>query len=248
MEHYIVTGTSRGIGRALVLSLLRSGKTIHSISRSGIGQQTDLPSEGKIYEYKFDLMETKGIPELTEHIFHNIDPVTSTAITLINNAGVIEPVRPAHMNTIDEIGEHFNINFLAPVALSVEFIRRTENFAGRRMVVNISSGAAKNPYHGWSSYCSGKAALEMFSRCTGLEHIDKDNPVMILSLAPGIVETGMQETIRGTHPDHFPQKHKFIRYKEEGHLKTPEETAQKLLSFLDKEDLVSGGCYDLRDH
>ena len=97
-----------------------------------------------------------------------------------------------------EIVRNIQINLTAPAVLLSGFIRHTQNWKMRKLVLNISSGAAVRPYFGWSAYCASKAGLEHFSRCAALEQKSRENPVTILSINPGVIDTSMQEKIRKT--------------------------------------------------
>ena len=74
----------------------------------------------------------------------------------------------------------------------------TADLGVARRVVNISSGAASSPYAGWSVYCASKAGLDHFTRCVGLEQRGQAFPVTCIALAPGVIDTGMQEVIRAS--------------------------------------------------
>ena len=73
-------------------------------------------------------------------------------------------------------------------------------------------------------------------------------PVDIVSIAPGIIDTGMQETIRASGEDAFPLLDQFIHYKEQGLLSSAEQTAQKLIAFMENEDFKTvGPIADIRN-
>ena len=65
-----------------------------------------------------------------------------------------------------------------------------------KRILNISSGAGRNPYEGWGAYCTTKAGLDHFSRVVAMEQANEQYPVEIVSIAPGIIDTDMQATIR----------------------------------------------------
>ncbi|MFB8735641.1 SDR family NAD(P)-dependent oxidoreductase [Bacillus sp. SL00103] len=64
----------------------------------------------------------------------------------------------------DMLHQHYTLNLVIPVLLSHVFVPQTQSFNGKKMIVHLSSGAAKNPYKGWSAYCASKAGLDMFMR------------------------------------------------------------------------------------
>ena len=69
----------------------------------------------------------------------------------------------------------------------------------------------------------------------------------MIALAPGVVETSMQEIIRSTDPEDFPEIGKFIGLKESGSLASPTDAARRVLEFLDSGAIKGGGVYDVRE-
>ena len=66
-----------------------------------------------------------------------------SAVTLINNAGMVEPIKRAKEASAEELNRHYTLNLTAPVLLSQMFTKRFEAFSGSKTIVNITSGAAK---------------------------------------------------------------------------------------------------------
>ena len=100
---------------------------------------------------------------------------------------------------------------------------------GGGVLVNISSGAGRNPYHGWGAYCAGKAAVDRMSECLALE--EADSGLRVHSVAPGIIETGMQELIRATPRERFPMVDKFLKFKEDDLFSSPRFVADRLVEL-----------------
>ncbi len=69
--------------------------------------------------------------------------------------------------------------------LSSAFIKHTKDWNVDKRIINISSGAAQNPYFGWAAYCTTKAGVNMLTKCIALEETDKKYPVKVISFAPG---------------------------------------------------------------
>ena len=110
----------------------------------------------------------------------------------------------------------------------------------------ISSGAATGAYPGWSGYCAGKAAVDQWVRTAGLEQARAKNGCKILAVAPGVVETAMQQEIRATPAADFPDVAKFVALHEGGELRRPEAVAPEIWALLGR-DLENGAVVDLRD-
>jgi NAD(P)-dependent dehydrogenase (short-subunit alcohol dehydrogenase family) len=111
-------------------------------------------------------------------------------------------------------------------------------------IVNISSGAATRAYRGWGAYCSSKAAVNLLGEVAAAEAPDN---VSVLSVAPGVIETRMQRTIRNTDPSRFPEVKKFLDLHQKGELIHPIDAATTLVWLLRKAPLsLSGHFLDAR--
>ncbi len=248
MNYYIITGTSRGIGEAIAKALLSKNNKLFCISRNESESLKKLASEkgALIDQITFDLSNSDGIETLMESIFQKIDKNQTEKIALINNAGLLAPVKPVHRASNAELVDHINVNLIAPMLLTSLFIKKVLDWPIPKTIMNISSGAAINPYFGWSPYCSSKAGLNMFAASVGMEQSYEEFPVKIFSVAPGIVETSMQELIRSTDEKDFVYKQKFVELKEQGQLSDADVTGRKLADLIFSDEVEQGGFTDLR--
>lgn len=248
MNYYIITGTSSGIGEAIARKLILDRQSVICISRTLNETLTDIvsPSTGRLWYFESDLGELNQIPSLMNEIFVLLGRESITSLTLVNNAAVLDPVAAAGEYDLLQLKQHFNVNLLAPVILSNEFIRLSGHQDIPRTIVNIGSGAAGSPYAGWGPYCSSKAGLEMFTRTTNLEQISLANPVRMLSIAPGIVDTPMQQKIRHTSSGNFPMKPKFEQLYQENLLSRPSDVAQKIIGLINGSLSCDSEIIDLR--
>jgi len=242
MNYYIITGSSRGIGEALTRKLIVPGNTIFAVSRTMNEDLVELASSLSIpfYYFEADLSVGAEAESFIHAVFDKIHLTDYDRIALINNAGMLNPVGPLKLTDFEMAEKHLHLNLLAPIILSSVFISKTEQFSIPKVILNISSGAAFYPYSGWSIYCSSKAGLDMFTKVAGLEQNAELLPVTIFALAPGIIETGMQESIRETDLALFPDRDKFISLHEEGKLAKPENVAQTILNTIFNNSLVTG--------
>ena len=249
MDYYLITGTSSGIGEAIAFQLLELESKVFCISRTNNQQLIDYSRENDRWlKYHIaDLTETEKLPALLSEIFAAIDSTDISSLTLINNAGVLEPV--GFSGTLDNLETeiHFKTNLLAPAILINTFIGLASTFEIPKTIINISSGAAISPYAGWSNYCASKAALDMLTRAIGLEQRDQPNPVRIFSIAPGIVDTKMQGTIRNKSMEQFPLREKFDKLHQENKLSKPGSVAKKIIALLSADFPVTGEIADLRN-
>lgn len=225
MEAYVVTGASKGIGLALSKQLAKAGHQVIGIARSKPADWT-----GHMF-ITHDLTDVERIPAVMEQVAEEISH-DMTTVTLVNNAGTVEPIGFAASNDPKDIAKSISLNLTAPMALTAAFLQKTEMSEAKRRIVNISSGAGRKQIAGWSAYCAGKAGLDHYTACVDAEYSD----VRAVSVAPGIIDTGMQETIRGSGKEDFPQIDHFRDYKKSGKLSSPEDTAADLIAMLERPD------------
>ena len=247
MSHYIITGTSRGIGEAIATKLLKPGNTLFCVSRTLNEELVERAvSLGTvIYYYTADLTDPLAVAGFSDQIWGKIIAEDVKRIALINNAGMIAPIGP--INTCDPVQllMHIQINLLAPMLLTSSFLEHTSQWTIPKEVLNISSGAASTAYSGWSAYCSSKAAIDMFTRTIALEQLQATFPAKIIAFAPGIVETALQKEIRDTDAKNFPDKEKFVKLHDDGHLFTPEHVAEVISKALFDDSITSGSILDI---
>ncbi|MEK5037847.1 SDR family NAD(P)-dependent oxidoreductase [Sporosarcina sp. FSL K6-3457] len=239
MDVFIVTGTSKGIGFELSRQLRVKGNKVIGIART-------VPTGAEDF-VAADLAQMEDLAELMASLIDE-HREAATSFTLMNNAGMVDPIGLIGSVSAEEMTTAMAVNLTAPMILSNAFIAKLQDFKGTKRIVNISSGAGRNPYEGWGTYCATKAGLDHFSRVVALEQANAAYPVEIVSIAPGIIDTGMQETIRASQEEAFPLLERFIDYKEQGLLSSAEQTAEKLILFMEKEDFQAvGPIVDIRN-
>lgn len=241
MKHFIITGTSRGIGEGIAAALLAEGNAVIGISRN---TNENLP---KLNFQEIDLSEIDRLEERFQQVIREIDFEKATSVFLINNAGMLDPVKPLQKATGAEISKHINVNVVAPMILCATFIRETAGLNIRKRILNISSGAGKNPYFGWAAYCTSKAGIDMLSRTIFEEQKEAENPVEVVSFAPGVVDTEMQTQIRSVDEADFINLPRFQEMHENGDLQDPATVGKFIADYLQSDRFENGGVVDIRD-
>lgn len=246
MPTYIITGGSKGLGAALARQLLEQGAAVHCVSRSESEalRQAAPRMKGAYTFHACDLAQTDHLDSLIARILHTVDE--GDAITLINNAGQLEPMTLIGRAGQEDLQRSLQVNLVAPTLLTNSFIRQTQALPVQKRVVQISSGAGKKPYPGWGAYCTAKAGLDMLTRCIGVEQLNQPYPVEAYSVAPGVVDTDMQRDIRAASEEDFPQLSRFVKLHADGELQSPEATAAQLLDLLQAGAFTQGEIADLR--
>ena len=217
-----ITGVSKGLGKALAIYFLEKGNKV-----TGIGRSTD------IHHRLFDFIEC----DLSDAVqTGNLNfGLLNEEVVLINNAGVIGNIqRLSEQNELD-VQQVITVNTIAPMLLSVAITKAVEPNK-LLTLVNISSGAGRRAIPSWASYCASKSALDMFSETFYQEELERGREIRVYSVAPGLVDTSMQEKIRSASVDHFSGKQRFVDLKLKNELTSTDEVVMKLEKLIFQHD------------
>lgn len=247
MNYYIITGASRGLGQSLAIRLMNQENFLICLSRTKSDKLIKLAREKDIgfSYYTCDLSQENEIEVTLKSIEKDIDFSKANKIILINNAGLIEPIKTIGNAESKMISMNISVNLIAPMLLTNWIVKRVIKQGKENIIVNVSSGASNRPMHGWSTYCSSKAGLDMFTKTVGIELAKTGDQCKIISFSPGIMDTEMQGEIRNADEEDFATLKTFIEYKEKNLLRTPDYVAQKLIELLEK-PLQNGEVYDIK--
>jgi benzil reductase ((S)-benzoin forming) len=231
---YVVTGTSRGLGAALAERIAaQPGNVLVTLSRQGATLNADLSN----------IADAQRAGEVLEA---RIGGGRYAKAVLINNAGAIEPVGPLDAIDPAALAGNLNVNLVAPMLLMGAFLRATAHVPLRR-IINISSGAGRRPLYGWSAYCAAKAGLDMASRAVALEAQARGQAVEVCSMAPGVIDTGMQATVRAASVEAFADVERFRKLKSDGALRPAADVAADILRLEGAGKLGGEVLQDLRE-
>ncbi|OFY93775.1 MAG: hypothetical protein A3K10_04165 [Bacteroidetes bacterium RIFCSPLOWO2_12_FULL_31_6] len=225
-EYWFITGTSSGIGKAIAETILkRKDAIVVGISRN------KTITHSRYVHFCIDLSSPENIRNFN---FGYIKPDPSRLV-LVNNAGTLgEIVYAGNLNN-DAIAKAYNTNIVSAHILINKFIDDFRKYVCKKIILNVSSGAATNAYDGWSVYCATKAAMDMITACIAKEQetIEEGLNCKIYSVAPGVVDTKMQNEIRETDSKSFSLKEKFIELHKNNQLINPVDAAKKIIDIVD---------------
>jgi benzil reductase ((S)-benzoin forming) len=240
MNYYIITGTSRGLGKAFVEALLKDEQNfVFGISR----EQTIHHSRYK--HLSLDLSDSNVLKNLQLPI-----DLTANKLVLINNAGRLGDIKHVPNLDVEDVVTTYLLNNAAPVVLSSLFLSQTNHFKGERIIINISSGAAHRPIDGWSVYCSSKSGLDMFTKVVNeeLKLSGNHENTRCFSIAPGVVDTNMQQEIRSAESENFSSLQTFKDFKNNDELVAPNEVAKKIITILTDWKTIQDAVFSVRDY
>lgn len=218
----LITGVSSGIGKAIAEYYLAEGETV-----IGFGRNNSIHHNN----FTFITVDLANLSSIEAIDFSFL--IKENSLILINNAGTLGQIGRISALNIDGIEQVFKLNTLAPIALTNKVLA---NWPKDKLIkiVNISSGAALRPIPAWASYCSSKAALDMYSKTLLLEELELGRSIEVYSLAPGVVDTAMQSKIRSSNVSTFSSVQSFIELKENNQLKSPSDVAKELNDYISK--------------
>jgi NAD(P)-dependent dehydrogenase (short-subunit alcohol dehydrogenase family) len=230
----IVTGAGRGLGRAAAIAMARAGADLVIVSRTGreVEETASLIMEGggRVVALEGDLARSEDIARTIEtamETFAGID-------ILMNNAAVVTPFKRCHEMSGDEWHYALDVDLMAPILLAREAVPHMKRNGGGK-IINVTSGLAEIVLSPFGAYSVAKAGLNHLTRVMALE-LKKDN-IQVNGLDPGLMDTRMQEQIRGAGEDSLGRAvhRRFVEYLEKGMLASPEKLA-RLALFLASPD------------
>src|SRR5579871_6413874 len=194
----IVTGGSRGIGKAVVQALAAEGAKVAVVYRGSQQAADDLvaavkASGGAALAAQVDVADGPAVQSAVERIEKELGPVD----ILVNNAGVIHDdlfvrLEPEQWDKVIRTNLGGTYNFCRAVAYGM--MRRRK---GR--IVNVSSVAATHVNPGQTNYAASKGAINSFTRALAVELASRN--VTVNAVAPGFIETDMSAAIRNKAGD-----------------------------------------------
>lgn len=223
----LVTGASRGIGRAIAKGLAAEGAHVIVTARTQGGLE-DLDDEikaagGKCTLVPLDQMDPEGIEKLAQIV----DERWGRLDILVAAAGQLGELTPASQVTAKTWNEVLGVNVIAPARLIRAFEPLLLKSDGGRAVF-LTSGAAKSCRAYWAPYAASKAALDALVTLWADEH-DKSS-LRINLVNPGPMKTAMRKKA-------FPQE-------DESKLAKPEDILPLVLSLVGDDTTRHGEWID----
>ncbi|HEY7388379.1 MAG TPA: SDR family oxidoreductase [Bryobacteraceae bacterium] len=182
----IVTGGTRGIGRAIVERLLHEGTAVAFCGRTresvDAAAQEFAGRPGKFCGHAADITD----PAQVRNLFEAVDRTFGGLDILVNNAGA-GVFRKVGEMSVEDWRRNIDLNLNAAFYCSREALDRFR-MRGGGFIVNISSLAGKNPFSGGAGYNASKFGLNGFSEALLLDH--RNDNVRVSYVMPGSVDTG----------------------------------------------------------
>ncbi len=215
----VVTGAGRGLGAALATALAGRGLALGLCGRTA----PPAPPGADAVCRAVDVADGRALGRFAGEVvarFGRID-------VWVNNAAVLEPVGPLAEADLDAVARLVAVDLTGVLAGSAVFAAHVRTRPGGGVLVNVSSGAAGTPYEGWAPYGAAKAGVEQATEIVGRE--ERAAGLRAFAVAPGVVDTAMQDRVRAASDRTFPAVGRFRRLHAEGRLSPPSWVADWIL-------------------
>ncbi|MEA2498772.1 MAG: hypothetical protein QOH26_1177, partial [Actinomycetota bacterium] len=169
MKVALITGASRGLGRALASELARRDWRLIIDARDAEALEhaaSDLGPTDRVSAIPGDVADASHRSALADAVRQ-----AGGLDLLVNNASTLGPTPLPKLSRypIGALEDVFRVNTFAPLALIQEVLPLMSSGG---TIVNITSDAAVEPYEGWGGYGASKAALEQLTAILGAERPD----------------------------------------------------------------------------
>lgn len=187
----MVTGGSRGIGRAIVEMLGAAGMdVVFTYRENAVAAQEVITAnpEARLTAEAVDSRDAEACDALAEKVFDR----TGQIDLLVNNAGVVrDNLLP--MLEDDDIRTVLETNITGTMNMSRAVIRYMMSRRSGK-IINLSSVAGEKGGRGQSNYAASKGAINAFTRAMAVELAPRN--ITVNAVAPGVIETEMSQTVR----------------------------------------------------
>ena len=233
----VITGGSRGIGKATCLAMAKAGAAVAvNYLEEGIGinrQDAEkvvkqiVDDGGKAIAVQADVSNEDQVQEMQEEVVKWLGRVD----ILVNNAGIVRDKTLKKMS-LQDWEAVISTNLTGVYLCSRAFLAPLEA-AGCGAIVSVSSISAQLGFFGQANYAAAKAGIVAFTRVLAREVAGKN--IRVNAVSPGLVDTEMVKTI----PEEY--RHKMIEQIPMGRLARPEEIANVIVFLAsDKASYITG--------
>jgi 3-oxoacyl-[acyl-carrier protein] reductase len=239
----LVTGASRGIGRAVALELARRGSLVGIVARSGDDLDSLAEQISALGARVASSVADVAVAVECEAAHASIAASLGAVDVLVNNAARIAPLTAISRVDPDEWEQTLRLNTVAPVRLS-RLVLPEMLASGFGRICNVTSGVVGRVRHDPdNAYVTSKAALE--AHTMHLANELRDTGVTANCVRPGLVDTAMQAFVRDQGPQYSSEAmyERYARRFAEGGLLSPEASAAVLVDSLEGE--ASGQIVDV---
>jgi len=201
-EITLVTGASRGLGRAIAEAYARAGARVIMCARgaaaleeaAAVVRQAAREGGSAVEARVVDVRDEDGVASLVREITERWGPIS----VLVNNASLLGPRVPLRDYPVDVWRDVIDVNLTGPLIL-IRAVLPGMRAAGRGSIINVSSGTGNTARAEWGAYAVSKWALEALTNNLALE--ERDAGIRVNTVDPGGMRTAMR---RAAYPEEDP--------------------------------------------
>lgn len=228
----LVTGASRGLGRAIAIELARNGAHVALVARGGedLARSADAATAARAQASQIVATYSGSVADdaMMRRIVEKWSTRAGTTTVLVNNAGVQGPIGAFDEVEWERWVETLYVDLIAPVRLT-QLVLPQMRARGYGKVINVSGGGATGPRPRFSAYATAKCGLVRFTETLAAELASSG--IDVNAIAPGPMNTAMLDQVLEAGPDAVgPEYQKALRQRDEGGVQ-PEQAA-RLAVFL----------------
>ena len=194
-KHVVITGASKGLGRAMVGEFIDRGYTINACARNKQAMQ-ELQQQYAGGDHHFEVVDlalAADVASWCQQILQRAGPPQ----LLINNASIINPNAPLWEIPADEFSQLVDINIKA-VFLTIKHLLPAMLEANEGIIVNLSSGWGRSVSAEVAPYCASKWAIEGLTKALAAELPQgRGQHFAAVPLNPGIINTELLQSCFG---------------------------------------------------
>jgi NAD(P)-dependent dehydrogenase (short-subunit alcohol dehydrogenase family) len=232
----IITGGSRGIGKATAILLAQHGANVVITSKDKTNLENAVKEIENAVAIVGDIRKTSDVENVVKNAIEKFGKID----ILINNAGILPQVKPLHEISEEEWSEVIDVNLTGQFRFTKAAIPHLMKTKG--CIVNVSSDAGLKSFENFEAdaYTASKGALVLLTKAWAIEYAKYK--IRVNCVCPGIVETDMTKPYLENEID----RSMVIAEHPIGRIGTPEDIAKSIL-YLVSEDAswVSGAILSI---
>jgi NAD(P)-dependent dehydrogenase (short-subunit alcohol dehydrogenase family) len=218
----IVTGGSRGIGKATAMLLAQQGASVVITSKDKISLENAAREMKNVIAISGDIRNNTDVENVVKNALETFGKID----ILVNNAGIFPKVKPLHEISEEEWNDTIDVNLTGQFRFTKAAIPHLMKTSG--CIVNVSSDAGLKSFENFEAdaYTASKGALVLLTKAWAIEYAKYK--IRVNCVCPGIVETDMTSPYLGNEVD----RAMAIAEHPIGRIGMPEDVAKAILYLV----------------
>ena len=186
----VITGASRGIGRATAMALADAGYNVAVCARGASVLEMPKLTRERVIAAQVDVRDYRALREF----LNSVELAWGRIDVLVNNAGFVHEKKPVSIIKHTDFDPCFETNSIAPLT-AIQYVLGTMIARGSGVIINVASKAARYASPGFAAYNMSKAALVSLTQTVAKEA--RGTGVRVYSVSPAGVNTEMRQKAHG---------------------------------------------------